>query len=519
PNPIEAQTGAASTLEPPKPKIVRERIMPPLDLLEDHTATAIEQQEIERKSHVIEETLKQFGLEAKVVSTAQGPAVTQYGVEPGFVDRPGQDGETRKQKVRVGQISSLANDLALALAAQSLRIEAPVPGKTFVGVEVPNDKIAMVSLRGVLASEAFQKANQPLEFALGRDVSGESIAADLATMPHILIAGTTGSGKSVCINAIIMSLIMNNTPEELRLVMIDPKMVELIRFNGLPHLYGRVEVEMDRIVNVLRWIAREMDGRYKKFVEVSARHVNDYNATMTEKGGERLPYIVVLIDELSDLMMSAPVEIEKTISRIAQMARATGIHLVIATQRPSTDVVTGLIKANFPARISFAVASSVDSRVILDSVGAETLLGKGDMLFLSPTANAPVRVQGCYVAEREVEGVVKFWQGRYADAAPEPAPWDVSQVSRLEEIASASPSTARMEDSDEVLLAKAIELVKRQGNASASMLQRKMRLGYPKAAYLIDRMEEMGIIGPAVEAGRSRDVLVNPPSAEGEDWG
>jgi S-DNA-T family DNA segregation ATPase FtsK/SpoIIIE len=517
---MKPEVAAAAKIEPPKPRIVRERIMPALDLLEQHTSSSIQQQEIDRKSHVIEETLKQFGLEAQVVNTAQGPAVTQFQVTPGYVDRPGLDGETRKQKVRVGQISSLANDLALALAAQSLRIEAPVPGKAYVGIEVPNDAIEMVGLRGVLESEDFKKIGQPLSFALGRNVSGESIAADLASMPHILIAGTTGSGKSVCINAIIMSLIMNNTPEELKLVMIDPKMVELIRYNGLPHLYGKVETEMDRIVNVLRWIAREMDGRYKKFAEVSARHVNDYNTTMTDakRGGERLPYIAVLIDELSDLMMSAPVEIEKTISRIAQMARATGIHLVIATQRPSTDVVTGLIKANFPARISFAVASNVDSRVILDSIGAETLLGKGDMLFLSPTANAPVRVQGCYVAEREVDGVVKFWHDRYADEKPEPAPWEMSQASRLQDIASASPGAHRMEDDDEVLLAKAIELVKRQRNASASMLQRKMRLGYPKAAYLIDRMEEMGIIGPAVEAGRSRDVLVNPIE-DGEDWG
>jgi DNA segregation ATPase FtsK/SpoIIIE, S-DNA-T family len=507
-------------IEPAKPKIVRERIMPSLDLLEQHTSATIAEQEIERKKSIIVKTLQQFGLEAKIVNTAQGPAVTQFGVEPGYIDRAGPDGETRKQKVRVGQISSLANDLALALAATSLRIEAPVPGKSYVGIEVPNDQIEMVGLRGVLASEDFKKIGEPLAFALGRDVSGGAIAADLASMPHVLIAGTTGSGKSVCINAIIMSLIMNNTPEELKLVMIDPKMVELIRFNGLPHLYGKVETDMDRIVNVLRWIAREMDSRYKKFADVSARHVNDYNATMTDakRGGERLPYIAVLIDELSDLMMSAPVEIEKTISRIAQMARATGIHLVIATQRPSTDVVTGLIKANFPARISFAVASNVDSRVILDSVGAETLLGKGDMLFLSPTANAPLRVQGCYVGEREVDGVVKFWRDRYADEKPEPAPWEMSNVSRLEEIASASPSAAKMEDGDEVLLAKAIELVKRQRSASASLLQRKLRLGYPKAAYLIDRMEEMGIIGPAVEAGRTRDVLVNPIE-DGEDWG
>ncbi|HTP10353.1 MAG TPA: DNA translocase FtsK, partial [Anaerolineae bacterium] len=374
---------------PAPPKIKKERVLPTLDLLEGHTSESIAQEEIEHKKEVIENTLRQFGLEAKVVRVSQGPAVTQYGVEPGYIERPGVDGEVRRQKVRVAQISSLQNDLALALAAPSLRIEAPVPGQSFVGIEVPNDSIELVGLRGVLESEAFGKlkAKAPLAFALGQDVSGTAIAADLASMPHILIAGTTGSGKSVCINAIIMSLIMDNTPDDLRVVMIDPKMVELIRYNGLPHLYGKVETEIERIVGVLRWVTREMDSRYKKFSDLGVRHVNEYNAQMAEKGQDKLPFMAVFIDELSDLMMSAPVEVEKTICRIAQMARATGIHLVIATQRPSTDVVTGLIKANFPARIAFAVASGVDSRVILDGVGAETLLGKGDMLFLSPTAN------------------------------------------------------------------------------------------------------------------------------------
>jgi S-DNA-T family DNA segregation ATPase FtsK/SpoIIIE len=499
-------------------KIKRDRALPGLDLLEEHTLQSITDTEIDRKSQLIVETLRQFGLEARVVQVSQGPAVTQYGLEPGYIERPGIDGEVRRIKVRVGQISSLANDLALALAATSLRIEAPVPGQSFVGIEVPNDTIAMVGLRGVLESQAFRKINSLLAFALGRDVSGAAIADDLAGMPHILIAGTTGSGKSVCINAIIMSLIANNVPEDLRLVMIDPKMVELIRYNGLPHLYGKVEFEMERIIGVLKWVTREMDGRYKKFAELGVRHVMEYNQHMIDKGEDKLPYIVVLIDELSDLMMSAPVEIEKTICRIAQMARATGIHLVLATQRPSTDVVTGLIKANFPARISFAVASSVDSRVILDSVGAETLLGRGDMLFLSPTANGPIRVQGCYVSEREIDRMVKFWREKYADEEAEAAPWEVSKAQQLEELAQSSPATAALEDDDEVLLAKAIELVKKHRQASASWLQRKMRLGYPKAAYLIDRMEQMGIVGPVQEAGRSREVLVGP-SGDDEEWG
>ena len=497
---------------PAPPKIKRERVLPALDLLEGHTSESIAQGEIEHKKDVIENTLKQFGLEAKVVRISQGPAVTQYGVEPGYIERAGVDGEVRRQKVRVAQISSLQNDLALALAAPSLRIEAPVPGQSFVGIEVPNDSIEMVGLRGVLESEAFDKlkTKAPLAFALGRDVSGMAVAADLASMPHILIAGTTGSGKSVCINAIIMSLIMDNTPDDLRVVMIDPKMVELIRYNGLPHLYGKVESEIERIVGVLRWVTREMDSRYKKFSDLGVRHVNEYNERMIEKGADKLAHMAVFIDELSDLMMSAPVEVEKTICRIAQMARATGIHLVIATQRPSTDVVTGLIKANFPARIAFAVASGVDSRVILDGVGAETLLGKGDMLFLSPTANGAVRVQGCYVGEREIDRVADFWRTQYADEERVPAPWETSKAQQLTEIAQAGAATAALEDDDEVLLAKAIELVKKNRQASASWLQRKMRLGYPKAAYLIDRMEQMGIVGPVQEAGRARDVLIGP---------
>ncbi len=505
-------------IEKPK-KIKRDRNLPPLDLFEDHTLLTITDSEIQRKSDLIEETLRQFGLEAKVVRVSQGPAVTQFGVEPGYVDRPGTDGEVRKQKVRVSQISSLSNDLALALAAPSLRIEAPVPGQSFVGIEVPNDKIAMVGLRGVMDSNAFRKVSSPLAFTLGKDVSGAAVAADLASMPHILIAGTTGSGKSVCINAIVMSLIANNMPEDLRLVMIDPKMVELIRYNGLPHLYGKVETELERIVTVLRWVTREMDARYKKFAELGARHFTEYNLQMVDKGEEKLPYIAVMIDELADLMMSAPVEIEKTITRIAQMARATGIHLVVATQRPSTDVITGLIKANFPARIAFSVASGVDSRVILDSVGAETLLGKGDMLFVSPTAGAPQRIQGCYVGEREIDKVVDFWREKFADEEPQPAPWEMNKVQQLQEIAQSSASTAALEDDDEVLLAKAIEVVKKSRTASASLLQRKLNLGFPKAAALLDEMEKMGVVGPAQQAGRTRAVLIGGEEDNAEEWG
>ncbi|WP_322800825.1 DNA translocase FtsK, partial [Thermoflexus sp.] len=341
------------TASPPRPvRVKRDRRLPPLDLLEEDEPSSVSPEEIRQKAAIIEETLRQFGLEARVVEATQGPAVTQFGLLPGYIERPGPDGEVRRQKVRVAQIAALANDLALALAAPSLRIEAPVPGRGLIGIEVPNRQIQVVRLRGLLASPEFRKVGSPLAIALGRDVAGRPVVADLAAMPHLLIAGTTGSGKSVCINALITCLVCNNTPEELRLVLIDPKMVELVRWNGLPHLYGKVEFEIERIVGVLRWLTRQMEERYRQFAAVGARNLADFNARAEEAGETRLPYIVLFIDELADLMMAAPVDVERTITRLAQMARATGIHLVIATQRPSVDVVTGLIKANFPARIA-----------------------------------------------------------------------------------------------------------------------------------------------------------------------
>lgn len=515
--------------EPPKPRaalknlatpekkaakpLKRDRHLPPLDLLEEATPESISEEEIKRRADLIRETLRHFGLETNIVGYSVGPAITQYAVEPGFIERPTADGGVRRQKVRVGQIASLSNDLALALAAPTLRIEAPVPGHSYVGIEVPNPRTSLVSLRSVMESAAFRKiASRPLAVALGKDVSGQSVVADLALMPHLLIAGTTGSGKSVCINALITCLVLNNQPEDLRLVMIDPKMVELVRWNGLPHLYGKVETDLERIVGVLRWVTREMDGRYKRFAQAGSRNLEDYNTRMARADEDKLPRIVVLIDELADLMMLAPVEVEKTICRIAQMARATGIHLVMATQRPSTDVVTGLIKANFPARISFAVASSVDSRVILDSVGAETLLGKGDMLYQSPEAGHPVRLQGCYVSDREIEKSVRYWRDKMAAEAAEveEAPWEqaLAQAALGDEAEGNGGSNG--EPDDEQLLQQAIALVRRQRGASASMLQRKMRIGYPKAARLIDQMEEMGIIGPPEAAGRLREVLLPP---------
>ena len=364
---------------------------------------------IREQVEIIEHTLESFGAPATVVEINQGPTITQYGVEPNYLEmRSG-----KRTKVKVGKIASLADDLALALHARSIRIQAPVPGKGFVGIEVPNTAKALVSLRDVMESDTYQKIakKSPLAIGLGQDVAGNPIAADLAAMPHVLIAGTTGSGKSVCVNGIIACLLLQNTPDDLKLVMVDPKRVELTGYNGIPHLAAPVVVDMDRVIGTLQWAMREMDNRYKMFAEVGARNIIDYNKkTRRQKAVQKMPYIVIIIDELADLMMLSPEDTERGITRLAQMARATGIHMVIATQRPSVDVVTGLIKANFPARVAFAVASSTDSRVILDSTGAERLLGQGDMLFQSPDAAAPARLQGCFVSDEELSKLIAYWQ-------------------------------------------------------------------------------------------------------------
>lgn len=501
--------------ESPRDKPVRlaprDERLPPLDLLEIGESARVTAKELNLTAGLIEKTLADFGLPARVVDFRSGPAVTQFAVEPGFIEHPGDEDNGRRQKVRVSQISALANDLALALSAPSLRIEAPVPGQAYVGIEVPNRRPAMVRLRAVLESEAFQSIGSPLAIGLGRDVAGAPVAADLAGMPHLLIAGTTGSGKSVCITSLAACLVANNPPEDLRLVLIDPKMVELVRFNGLPHLYGKVETELERIVGVLRWCTVEMDRRYRLLEEARARDIDAYNLKARRKrSAERLPRTVVMIDELADLMMMAPDQTERTLVRLAQMARATGIHLVVATQRPSTDIVTGLIKANFPARVSFAVASMVDSRVILDTPGAETLLGRGDMLFLSPEAAAPVRLQGAFVSDIEVDRLVEYWRKEVGElpAAPaaQPAPWE--ELLRRQ---------ASADEHDEVL-ERAIELVKQTGTASASMLQRRLRIGYPRAARLMDQLEELGVVGRSQSGGRTREVLVEEDDeAEGDD--
>ncbi len=476
-----------------------------MNLLKNETVSAPDKSEIRETATRIEQCLDEFGVPAKVIGYRVGPTVTQFAVEPGFIEKTSQNGNINQQKVRVSQISNLSKDLALALGAERLRIQAPVPGHSYVGIEVPNELSAVVRLRAILESDAFQKLGSPLALAIGRDVSGSAVVADLGRMPHMLIAGTTGSGKSVCIAAITTCLAMNNSPSDLRMVMLDPKMVELVRFNGLPHLHGKVETDPARMIAVLQWSIAEMDTRYKLMEGANCRDLETYNRKMQRKKQATIPRIVVLIDELADLMMANPEQTEFSLVRLAQMARATGIHLVVATQRPSTNVVTGLIKANFPARMAFTVASSVDSRVILDTSGAETLLGRGDLLFLNPEAGVPLRAQGVIVTDQEIEKVINFWQ-RMAPASGDAAPW--------EEMASAQPQVG--EGSDD-LIEQAIDIVRHARHASASMLQRRMRIGYPRAARLIDELEEMGVIGHAQTGGKEREVLIPPEDDEDFD--
>jgi S-DNA-T family DNA segregation ATPase FtsK/SpoIIIE len=472
--------------------------LPAFELLEEGGSISLSPEEIDNKKEIIEQTLADFGLPATVTEIRRGPTVTQFGVEPGYVERPGPDGQPKLQKVRVSQIASLQRDLAMALAVQRLRIEAPVPGRSVVGIEVPNDDISLVRMRSVIESDSYYKLKSPLAVALGRNVSGAPIAIDLAKLPHLLIAGTTGSGKSIAINAMISCLVFNNTPDKLQLIMIDPKKVELIRFNGLPHLIGKVETEADRAVGVLRWLTAEMDRRYEMFAQVGARNLNGYNRKIARKKDvKQLPYLGVFIDELSDLILTYPGDVERTLCRLAQMARATGIHLVVATQRPSTDVITGLIKANFPARLSFSVASGIDSRVILDSVGAEHLLGKGDMLFLSPEAGEPARIQGVWLSDPEIESIVKHWHDAMPDFQPSDPPWE-NLIARYAHL-----------DKTDTLLEAAIELVKKNDTVSTSLLQRRLRLGYPRAARIMQHLYEMGLVEDPQEGGKTRQTLVD----------
>lgn len=493
--PPPQQWGQASLLS-------RRPNLPPLNLLMDEQSVRPEESFIQETARQIEHTLSEFGVPANVKGYRVGPTVTQYAVEPGFIEKTGPDGEIVQQKVRVSQISALQRDLALALSAERLRIEAPVPGRSYVGIEVPNQLNSVVRLRPLLECPEFYALSSPLAVALGKDVSGQPLVADLARMPHLLIAGTTGSGKSVCIAAIVTCLAMNNQPANLRIALLDPKMVELVRFNGLPHMFGRVETDVDRMLGVLRWALMEMDHRYRLLEDAHSRDILSYNRKVEKRGQPKLPRIVLIIDELADLMITAPDQTEHSLIRLAQMARATGIHLVVATQRPSTDVVTGLIKANFPARMSFAVASSIDSRVILDGSGAETLLGKGDMLFLNPEAGTPLRAQGVMVSDSEIEAVLAYWKQKTGGIpSDEAAPWE-------ELIANAEES-----DGD-ALVEQAVKIVRASQRASTSLLQRRLRIGYPRAARLMDELEALGVVGPSQGGGREREVLQPPEEGD-----
>ena len=482
--------------EKPAAPLPRGERLPPLNLLLSDQSTRPDEKTINQTAGMIEKTLSEFGIPAQVVGFRVGPTVTQFAVQPGFIKKPGSnEDDPQLMKVRVAQIAALQRDLALTLSAERLRIEAPVPGKPYVGIEVPNPRTSVVRLRPILESEVFSKVGKPLAMALGRDVSGQPVIADLSRMPHLLIAGATGSGKSVCITSIAACLAMNNAPEDLRFVMIDSKMVELIRFNGLPHLLGKVETDINRIMGVLRWVVVEMEHRYRLLEGARARDIDVYNrrSSIRKDGARALPRMVVMIDELADLMMNAADQTEHNLVRLAQMARATGIHLVVATQRPSTDVVTGLIKANFPARLAFAVASGVDSRVILDSPGAETLLGRGDMLFQNPEVGNPLRAQGVYVTDQEIERIIAFWQKMSATEVETP-PWKAI--------------LSEPEEGEDSLIEQAIEVIRQSQHASASLLQRRLRIGYPRAARLLDELEELGVVGPSQGGGREREVLV-----------
>lgn len=509
----------------------RSDLLPPLTLLDQEKAVVANQATINMNAAMLEKTLGEFGVPAKVIGYRVGPTVTQYAVEPGYFDKGNTE---EKQKVRISQISGLTRDLALALKAERLRIEAPVPGESYVGIEVPNSDHTIVRLRPLLESPEYAEIKSPLAVPLGRGVSGQPVVSDLASMPHLLIAGTTNSGKSVCIAALTMALVMNNNPDDLKLVMVDPKMVELKRFNGLPHLLGEVETDVERIMAVLRWATTEMDNRYRLLEVVHARNLVTYNQKMDKLGKPRMPRIVMLIDELADLMISAPTDTESAIVRLAQKARAVGIHLIVATQRPSTDVVTGVIKANFPTRISFTVASSVDSRVILDVSGAETLLGKGDLLFLHPETGHPQRAQGVMVSDHEIRKVISWWQKQELQeqsnamtlVLPETKP--AREVEEANEIAVEDEAEEEVpwekevqeqseESEDEGLIKQATELVRVKRRASASYLQRHLRLGYPRAAWLIEELEARGVLGPPSGARKERKILLPEPESEGEE--
>jgi S-DNA-T family DNA segregation ATPase FtsK/SpoIIIE len=483
----QAALGLGSAVVANLPKDLGIWEYPPLSLLSDIPGQKADRGDLKGSAAIIEKTLSSFGILARVVEVNLGPAVTQYALEIAL-------------GTKLSKIMALSNDLALALAAPTgqIRIEAPIPGRALVGIEIPNRSLEFVTLKKMLASPVMQNSKSKLTVALGLDVSGNPVVADLAKMPHILIAGTTGSGKSVLLNSFIASMLFRTTPSEVKVILIDPKRVEMVGYNGIPHLLTPVIVDVQKILSALKWAMSEMDRRYKIFAEAGVRNIDAYN---NSAGFQALPYIIIIIDELADLMAYAPVEVEDTICRLAQMARATGIHLVLATQRPSVDVITGLIKANIPSRIAFSVSSMVDSRVILDTPGAEKLLGRGDMLYIPPDQAKPSRIQGTYVSEEEINKVVKFLKDKGI------------QVEYTEEVTTQRLTFAKKgggsagADGKDDLFQEAIRIVCQFDRASASLLQRKLSVGYARAARIIDQLEEVGVIGPG-EGAKPRDVLV-----------
>lgn len=470
----------SSIIKPKRRSGSGDYIRPPLDLLNPSDPDrGFSKSDIKESIKTLEDTFANFGIKIKVIQVSCGPAVTRYELQPA----PG---------VKVSKILALADDLQLSLAAPGIRIEAPIPGKSAVGIEVPNEKIAKVGLRNILSSSLFTESQHCLTIALGEDISGNPVVANLADMPHLLIAGATGSGKSVCLNSIILSLLFKASPQELRLVLIDPKMVELTVFNGIPHLMTPVITDPKKAAVVLRWMNTEMEKRYKLFSEEGVRDIYRFNEVVQE----RMPFIVIVIDELADLMMVSPVEVEDAICRLAQMARAAGIHLVVATQRPSVDVVTGIIKANIPSRIAFAVSSQSDSRTILDTGGAEKLLGRGDMLFFPVGAPKPMRVQGAFVSDTELERVVDFLKEQAGqDVLAEAKEWEIKLQGDEGEV-------------DDELFWEAVKIFVDTQKASVSLLQRKLRIGYSRAARLVDLMEERGIISPP-DINKKREILID----------
>ncbi len=467
--------------------------LPSVALLDSITARKEKmQEEIKHNVKVIEHTLGTFGVQARVVGVNPGPAVTQYEVQPA-------------EGVPVRRIVTLHNDLALALAASPLRIEAPIPGKSAVGIEVPNKSASLVSLREVIQGPNFQATGFHLPLALGNDVSGAPIAGDLTRMPHLLIAGATGQGKSVCINALISSLLFTSTPDRLRLMLIDPKRVEMSGYNGLPHLMVPVMVETHQAAAALRWAVAEMDRRYKLLSAAGVRNIQGYNEKAMAQSAKPMAYIVIVVDELADLMMVAAGEMEELICRIAQLARAVGIHLIVATQRPSTDIITGLIKANIPSRIAFAVGSQVDSRVILDQGGAEKLLGRGDMLYMPVDAGKATRLQGAFVSDKEVDAIVGWWKGQGEPRFME----EVLGDAQTADYGDVEPGGRKLDP----LFARAARAVAAEGGASVSLVQRKFNVGYSRAGRIVDQLAEHRVIG-GYQGSKSREVLMNLPDVD-----